>query len=525
LLKQPFSLPRSALDTSRLDSKVAPTFMIPDQQIPLGRRIPDDLHAVSVSIPSMADVIGYEERDPDTLAKMAAGYPRFVKHECLIQLESYWRRFFDRPNLPIWLTASERIAHQLESYLQCPDSKFLKHQGVSGICLPNDEELNLRAKLFLRHIGGYLCSREAEDYLAANGLRQSIEKEASPRGDSQTKVLDMLTPLLGALSSDDIALSSSGMNAIYSVFKTVNAIQSPKGRKSWIKLGWLYADTMHILDKLSPEGCDNRELLDVFDIDSLESLLNSRPDEFAGIITEFPTNPLIQSTDLESIRELATKFGVYLVVDPTVLSPANVDVSPYADVIVNSLTKYAANQGNVIAGAASVTPQCLDKQAVIEGIQAEVIPPYQRSLDSLARQIDGYSDHIAAVNASTERIVEFLESHPKVKNTYWAKEARSRNNFAKIARHENAAGGVVAFDLNMDLSDFYDRLRIAKGPSFGMAHSLACPFMYLAHYDLVTSQTGRDYLRSAGIDPELIRFSIGTEKVEEIIGALDEALG
>lgn len=498
--------------------------MITDQQIPLGRRIPDDLHAVSVSIPTMADVIGYEERDPDTLAKMDAGYPRFVKHECLMELESYWQRFFDRPKLPIWLTASERIAHQLESYLQCPDSKFLKHQGVSGICLPNNEELNLRAKLFLRHIGGYLCSREAEDYLVANGLRQRVEKEASYHGDSRNKVLDILTPLLGVQSSDDIALSSSGMNAIYSVFKSVNAIQSPKGRKSWIKLGWLYADTMHILDKLSPEGCENRELLDVFDLDSLESLLKNRPDEFAGIITECPTNPLIQSADLERIRELATKFGVYLIVDPTVISPANVDVSPYADIIVNSLTKYAANQGNVIAGAASVTPQCLDKTAVIEGIQAEIIPPYRRSLDSLASQIDRYAEHIETVNASTERVVEFLESHPKVQNTYWAKEARSRDNFAEIARHGNAVGGMVAFDLKMDLPAFYDRLRIAKGPSFGMAHSLACPFMYLAHYDLVTGKAGRDYLRSAGINPELIRFSVGTEKVEEILGALDEAL-
>ena len=77
---------------------------------------------------------------------------------------------------------------------------------------------------------------------------------------------------------------------------------------------------MHILDKLSPEGRANRELLNVFDVDELERLLESRADEFAGIITEFPTNPLIQSADLERIRDLATKFGVYLIVDPTVLS-------------------------------------------------------------------------------------------------------------------------------------------------------------------------------------------------------------
>ena len=515
---------RSALDTSRVNSKVAASLMIPDQQIPLGKRIPDELHAVSVSIPTMADVIGYEERDPDTIAQMEAGYPRFVKHECLQQIESYWQKFFDRPNLPIWLTASEPIAKQLEAFLGCPESKFLKHQGVSGVCLPNDEDLNLQAKLFLRHIGGYLCSREAEDYLVANGLRESATKEASYQGDSEKKVLDILTPLLGAQSSDSVALSGSGMNAIYSVFQAINAVQSPKGRKSWIKLGWLYADTMHILDKLSPDGAGNRELLDVFDITELESILESRPHEFAGIITEFPTNPLIQSADLERIRELATKFGVYLIIDPTVLSPANVDVSPYADIIVNSLTKYSANQGTVIAGAVSVTPLCPGSEAMIARIREQIVPPYSRSLDCLASQIDCYSEHIETVNASTAKIVEFLESHPKVKKTHWAKEARSQDNFAKVARHDNAVGGMLAFDLNMDLPDFYDRLRINKGPSFGMIHSLACPFMYLAHYDLVTGKSGREYLQSAGINPELIRFSVGAESADDIIGALSEAL-
>ncbi len=76
----------------------------------------------------------------------------------------------------------------------------------------------------------------------------------------------------------------------------------------------------------------------------------------------------------------------------------------------------------------------------------------------------------------------------------------------------------------MDLSRFYDRLPISKGPSFGMKHSLACPFMYLAHYELVSTKKGRLQLEQAGINAELIRFSVGAEPVEEIIQALDFAL-
>jgi cystathionine gamma-synthase len=74
------------------------------------------------------------------------------------------------------------------------------------------------------------------------------------------------------------------------------------------------------------------------------------------------------------------------------------------------------------------------------------------------------------------------------------------------------------------LARFYDRLRLAKGPSFGLATSLICPFMYLAHYDLVTTPEGRATLEAQGLDPELLRLSIGAEPADDLIAALAEAL-
>ena len=83
---------------------------------------------------------------------------------------------------------------------------------------------------------------------------------------------------------------------------------------------------------------------------------------------------------------------------------------------------------------------------------------------------------------------------------------------------------MISFVLKLDLATFYDRLLLAKGPSFGMTQTLACPFMYLAHYDLISTESGRAYLDQAGINAELIRFSIGAEPADEIIEALDYAL-
>ena len=63
-----------------------------------------------------------------------------------------------------------------------------------------------------------------------------------------------------------------------------------------------------------------------------------------------------------------------------------------------------------------------------------------------------------------------------------------------------------------------------NGPSFGTRFTLLCPFLYLAHYDLVTSKTGRAVLKEVGIDPELIRISVGIEAYDEIEAVFEEAL-
>ena len=83
---------------------------------------------------------------------------------------------------------------------------------------------------------------------------------------------------------------------------------------------------------------------------------------------------------------------------------------------------------------------------------------------------------------------------------------------------------MISFIVHQPLAEFYDKLRMPKGPSFGMKTTLICPFMYLAHYDLVTTEAGREELSASGLDPDLLRMSIGTEPAQDIITALAEAL-
>jgi cystathionine gamma-synthase len=151
---------------------------------------------------------------------------------------------------------------------------------------------------------------------------------------------------------------------------------------------------------------------------------------------------------------------------------------------------------------------------------------HPRDLARLAAQIGQAPDLVRRIEGTTAAVVAFLRGHPAVRDVYWALQDGSAENYRRLARRPTGTGGMITFTLRRPggLEPFYDALRLPKGPSFGMRTTLICPFLYLAHYDLVTTPAGRAELAAHGLDPDLLRLCCGTEPAAEIIGALREAL-
>ena len=145
------------------------------------------------------------------------------------------------------------------------------------------------------------------------------------------------------------------MNALYAAFRAISTLQAPRGRTAWVQLGWLYLDSIALLKKFTPEPA--RDYLrhgDVTDLAGLERLLTAHGPRIAGMIIEAPTNPLIQTPDVAAVALLARRHGIRLILDPAISSPFNVDLLPHADLVAQSLTKYTAHEGDVIAGTVVV---------------------------------------------------------------------------------------------------------------------------------------------------------------------------
>jgi cystathionine beta-lyase/cystathionine gamma-synthase len=82
--------------------------------------------------------------------------------------------------------------------------------------------------------------------------------------------------------------------------------------------------------------------------------------------------------------------------------------------VVNSLTKYTGNEGDVIAGLVAVNPGLPDAENLLRPRGAAAIePPYARDLARLAAQIK-HRAVLSRIEESTPRVAAFLASHPAV---------------------------------------------------------------------------------------------------------------
>ncbi len=497
--------------------------MPPFRDLPFGQPVPDSPHAVLCSLPRLADVIGYEERRPEVVAAMRSGYPRFLTNPLVAHAQQWAARELGCANTEVRLVQTERLATGMARFAR-QTTALKAWRGAWAVEIEKAPESLARAKAFHQHTGAAITSRQAEDILIAAGAPTSPFAEAIYSGDAATKVRANLAEAFGVADPADILLTGSGMTAFYEVFAAVRAAQLPRGRGLWLQLGWQYVDTTEILQKFLGPGERCRFWPDVFDAAGLEAFFAKHGPELAGVVAEFPTNPLLHAGDLPALHALCQKHGAALIADPTLASPRVVDVLPHSDVAVNSLTKFAGNEGDVMGGAVVFNPASSWTGRLREAVAANLAPHYPRDLARLAAQIDGYAPLVEKATVSAARLAQFLERHPAVKSVHWTGDEKSRANFARLARRPGLNGSVFSFVLHGDLARFYDRVQIVKGPSFGVNFTLLCPFMFLAHYDLVNTPAGRAQLARLGLDPALIRVSVGAEPYVQIEAAFAAAL-
>ncbi len=485
-------------------------------EIPCGEMIPfDNPHAVSVSLPTIQDVIDYEEGKSDVIDKMKSGYPRFFCNPFVKQLTQFIKEKYkisdEQKLIPI---ASIQAKSIIKKEFQVDFDSIEDGFGNVFLIINSDDENEKKYTDFIRNAGLIISSRKAEATLYKNNLIDTVfVEETVIEKKAISNIKNTLSEAYGT-SSKKIVLSNCGMNALFAATEALVSSQKDFGKTKIVQLGWLYVDTMEIIERKK----NSHVQINIFDLVQLEKWLEEKHKTVAVLITEVVSNPLLQCVDLPKLYELCSRFSIKLIVDNTLATPYCVDVLSYCDVVVESLSKFACGNADLLFGAIVVK----DK-AFISLLLENVIPPYEGEVKRLGFEILDYENRVQKISENTILLQNYLKTQSKVLEIKSVFHEDSLENFSKIKKG-NTIPGLLSVVFDRNLAYYYDKLNLAKGPSLGTEFTLAMPYVYLAHYDYLKSESGLNKLKELGLNPNLLRISVGIEPIEDIVKTFQLAL-
>ena len=464
----------------------------------LGEPLPCRPHAVSVALPRWSDVIAYEKKVPACINSLKAIYPRFGFNPFVADLACKSLAFHGKSLHSSWpypnkATAQNALNHCNRNNNEC-SSTIKDFLGIS--CLIVDKRSTPSAKAFWQHTGLGLSSREAAIALG---------KEKKPSISEGRCARDQLLKRLANIYECDsslIQLHRSGMAALTA---TLSAIKYMKGNSSILQIGFPYVDVLK-LPQIIFQGSD---LIVKTKLSHIKEELDKKKP--SAIIVEIPSNPLLQCVDLISISKLAKDRNIPIIVDDTIGSSININVTPYADIIFSSLTKSFAGRGDILAGSTVVSPYSKWKKEL-----TKIIPKVSLSTLSDADAIEleitsrDVKERLQKLNKSCLKLKEKLETKKEVLKVLHPQNCK---NFNSLLKKEGGYGCLLSFELKGGIEEskrVYDSLRVSKGPSLGTNFTLVCPYVQLAHFNEL------QWAKSCGVSEHLLRVSVGLENEDEL---------
>ncbi|MEO1052520.1 MAG: O-acetylhomoserine aminocarboxypropyltransferase/cysteine synthase family protein [Bacteroidota bacterium] len=341
--------------------------------------------------------------------------------------------------------------------------------------------------------------------------------------------------------------TSSGMAAQFNTLMTLLQPGDELVASSHL-YGGTYTQFEHTMKKLSITV----HFVDPTDIKNWEEAITPKTKALYG---ETIGNPKGSIMDFEKVAALAKSHNMPLIIDNTMATPYLCQPLEWgADIVVHSATKFIGGHGNSLGGVIvesgrfdySDYPSIADPspsyhnlkfyenfgyygflmKARVETLRdtGSSISPFNafmliQGLETLSVRMDRHVENAKAV-------AKFLSEHPAVE---WVNYAGLEDNeFHELAKKytPKGPGAVFSFGLKADGSDarqkgkdFIESLQLFSHlANIGDARSLVIHPGSTTHQQLSDEE-----LERAGVDPGLIRLSIGLETLDDLIWDLEQA--
>lgn len=331
------------------------------------------------------------------------------------------------------------------------------------------------------------------------------------RNPNRTALNELMTCLEGGEAS---VSCSSGMAAISSA-----VIANTKAGDHILSDRTLYGESIEIFEDILGKYGVETTFADFTDLDDVRSKVQENT---VMLYTETVSNPLIEVPDLQAIADIAHEHGALLIVDNTFMTGALVQpLRLGADIVVNSLTKFANGHSDAVCGAATGKAELIGKihdLQVLLGSQADPFSSWLicRGIRTLDLRIKKQSKNAAALAAA-------LEQSPFVKKVNHPSLASHKQH--EIAEREFGPyyGGMLSFEIDEDRDKMNLFLR-----SMNLAHYAMTLGGYrttLSYPPMSSHENVPEEERlKMGITNGLLRVSVGIEEEEDIVNDFLTAL-
>lgn len=274
------------------------------------------------------------------------------------------------------------------------------------------------------------------------------------------------------------------------------------------------------------------------------------------IFGETITNPGCAVFDIERFAQIAHRNGIPLIVDNTFATPVNCRPFEWGcDIVTHSTTKYMDGHATVVGGAivdsgnfdwkanAGKFPGLCTPDESYHGLtyadafgrSAYIVKATAQLMRDLGSSQSPNSAFLLNLGLETlhlrmkrhcenaQAVAEFLEADPRVA---WVSYPGLKNDrYYELGQKYLPGGscGVLAFGLKGSKEDairFMDSLKMICIVTH-VADSRSCVLHPASH---THRQLSDNQLIEAGVTPDLIRLSVGTEHIDDIIEDLKQAL-
>jgi O-acetylhomoserine (thiol)-lyase len=364
-----------------------------------------------------------------------------------------------------------------------------------------------------------------------------------------TDILEQrVTQLEGGAAS--VALASGTSAIFYAIITLAQA------GDEIVSANNLYGGTYTQFDAILPQFGITTRFVDPNDPKNFEKAIT---DKTRAIFIETIGNPVLDFTDVAAVAAVAHKHGLPLIVDATFTTPYLLRTIEHgADIVVNSLTKWLGGHGAGIGGIvtdsgkfnwknnprfpllnnpdpnyhglkwahdlpAPLAPIAFAlrvRTVPLRNLGAAISPDnswiFMQGVETLPVRVARHSENAL-------KVAEFLKKHPKVA---WVRYPGLKDDptYAKASRYlKNGFGGMVVFGVKGGYDaavKIIDNIKLFSHlANVGDAKSLILHPASTSHSQLTEEQQ-----KSSGLTRDLIRLSVGLEHIDDITGALEDAL-